>query len=154
GLYASLTLTYPEIHLRSSARKASVKACVLASDSSSSRTIGSFHRSGARVLCGRVHASSRDDVRIDSTRGTRSFNSTSFTKPSSTEKPLRTKVSKRCSHRLAGDQLLLIMDEPCGHWIFPSPPSVCRFFPITRTSFPRRPAYLIAMPSSVYSSSW
>src|SRR5712691_1638062 len=100
-------LTYPEIHLKSSARKASVKACILRADSSSSRTIGSFHRSGARVLCGRVHASSWDEARTDSTRGTLSFNSTLFTKLSSTAKPSRTKLvwRGRC-HKVAGEQLL------------------------------------------------
>jgi hypothetical protein len=40
------------------------------------------------------------------------------------------------------------------YWIVSSSPKVLRFFPITRTSFPRRPAYLIAMPRSTYSSSW
>ena len=39
-------------------------------------------------------------------------------------------------------------------WILSSSPSVLLFFPITRTSLPRRPAYLIAMPRSAYSSSW
>lgn len=37
----------------------------------------------------------------------------------------------------------------CIHWIVPSSSRVLRFFPITRTSSPRRPAYLIAMPRSV-----
>jgi catechol 2,3-dioxygenase-like lactoylglutathione lyase family enzyme len=32
--------------------------------------------------------------------------------------------------------------------------TVADVFPITCTSFPRRPAYLIAMPRSAYSSSW
>ncbi len=87
-------------------------ACIRASDFSSRRTIGSFRRSGTRVLCGRVHASSWDEVRIDSTRGTRFFNSTSFTKPSSTAKPLRAKsVWNCCSHKLAGDALLSAMAE-------------------------------------------
>src|SRR5208282_6215968 len=38
------------------------------------------------------------------------------------------------------------------YWILSSSPRLLRFFPITRTSFPRSPAYLIAMPSSMYSS--
>jgi hypothetical protein len=40
------------------------------------------------------------------------------------------------------------------HWIFSSSPSVLLFFPITRTSLPRRPAYLIAIPRSRYSPRW
>jgi hypothetical protein len=40
-----------------------------------------------------------------------------------------------------------------ARWTESSRPRVLRFFPITRTSFPRRPAYLIAIPRSRYSSS-
>ena len=39
-------------------------------------------------------------------------------------------------------------------WATFKTPRVLRLFPIARTSVPRRPAYLIAMPSSVYSFSW
>src|SRR2546426_1629814 len=105
-------LTYPEIHLRSSARKTSVKACTLRSDFRSSPTMGSFHRSGARVLCGRVHASSWDEVTTVSTRGTIFFNSTLFTKLSSTANPSRTKsVSRGRWRKIAGGQLWLTMDD-------------------------------------------
>ncbi len=57
-------------------------------------------------------------------------------------------------HRRRDGRWRLIEVKSTSDVILSSSARLLRFFPITCTSFPRSPAYLIAMPSSRYSSSW
>jgi hypothetical protein len=59
---------------------------------------------------------------------------------------------KQCKQQVFGNSEFTSMTLP-AHLILSSSPRLLRFFPITRTSLPRRPAYLIAILRNVYSSS-